>query len=671
MTDNANETQNLFTNQFNGWESWFEANSPSTERFVYLCDEINCQNSTPTLVTQLQWWQAISGVGHNLHTLATQPLRDAVGTILSNPTSTWPLSSQASSNDQTNANTILAAEPTRRLYAYNGARPGSGSMIIEDEGTAARELPWAQYKKQVDRFFFWETTYYNDYQNTRGNIDVFTTANTFGNANTANSMYGQTGGSNGNGLLFYPGTDTVFPANSYGINGPIVSLRLKYWRRGIQDVDYLTLAKAINPNAVANLVNTMVPAAFWENQCHDLSDCSYFIGPVSWSNNPDTWESARSQLADIIAPVSGVTASLTANPSAISGGQSSTLSWSSANATSCTGTNFSTGNATSGSVTVSPIGTTTYTVNCSGSAGSASASTTLTVSAGLTASLTANPISISGGQSSTLTWSSNNANSCTGTNFSTGNATSGSVAVSPSATTTYSISCTGSSGTISASATVTVVNGLQGSWLLDEGSGTATADSSGNGNTGSFSGSPLPTWAAGVTGDGLAFSGTGGFVSIPASASLNNLQSQGGGGMTVVAWVYPTSSNSNQIFLDKQVWTFGFFGPGAVIFSHVCATGQVQAYTASNAVSLNQWSQIVATWTGLPSGSSMVIYLNGTAITRNSQDCSGSMSDDSSYPLTLGGTFYNRNPFAGTLDDVRVYKRVLSASEISALYNGK
>ena len=74
-------------------------------------------------------------------------------------------------------------------------------------------------------------------------------------------MYGQVSctSDNGNGVLFYPGTYNVFPPYSYGIAGPIVSLRLKDWRRGIQDVDYLTLANAINPTAVANLVNQMVP----------------------------------------------------------------------------------------------------------------------------------------------------------------------------------------------------------------------------------------------------------------------------------------------------------------------------------------------------------------------------------------------------------------------------
>jgi hypothetical protein len=73
-------------------------------------------------------------------------------------------------------------------------------------------------------------------------------------------------------------------------------------------------------------------------------------------------------------------ATLSANPSSILTGQSSTLSWGSTNATSCSGTNFSTGNAVSGSLTVMPLTTTTYSVSCIGAAGSASTSATVTVS---------------------------------------------------------------------------------------------------------------------------------------------------------------------------------------------------------------------------------------------------------------------------------------------------
>ncbi len=74
------------------------------------------------------------------------------------------------------------------------------------------------------------------------------------------------------------------------------------------------------------------------------------------------------------------------------------------------------------------------------------------------ASLSANPTSVNQGNASTLTWSSQNATSCTGTNFSTGGATSGSVQVSPSASTNYIVSCVNSvnkSAQAQASVTVT------------------------------------------------------------------------------------------------------------------------------------------------------------------------------------------------------------------------
>lgn len=67
-------------------------------------------------------------------------------------------------------------------------------------------------------------------------------------------------------------------------------------------------------------------------------------------------------------PPARPTATLT-GASPIVRGSSSTLRWSSRNATSCTGTQFSTGGATSGTRSVSPGGTTTYSLTCSGPGG--------------------------------------------------------------------------------------------------------------------------------------------------------------------------------------------------------------------------------------------------------------------------------------------------------------
>ncbi|HEY3909790.1 MAG TPA: G1 family glutamic endopeptidase [Stellaceae bacterium] len=73
----------------------------------------------------------------------------------------------------------------------------------------------------------------------------------------------------------------------------------------------------------------------------------------------------------------------------------------------------------------------------------------------VTASLSASPKSISAGQSSTLSWSSSNAASCTGQGF-TASGISGSAPVSPSVTTSFSVTCTASGDPATAMATVTV-----------------------------------------------------------------------------------------------------------------------------------------------------------------------------------------------------------------------
>ncbi len=70
---------------------------------------------------------------------------------------------------------------------------------------------------------------------------------------------------------------------------------------------------------------------------------------------------------------------IVATPASINSGQSSTLSWTSSDATSCVGTGFSTNGLVSGSVSVTPTTTQTYSISCAGAGGIATDSTTITV----------------------------------------------------------------------------------------------------------------------------------------------------------------------------------------------------------------------------------------------------------------------------------------------------
>lgn len=153
------------------------------------------------------------------------------------------------------------------------------------------------------------------------------------------------------------------------------------------------------------------------------------------------------------------TVTLSANPTSIVSGGSTTLSWHSTNATSASGINFTPGSVADGTITVSPTVTTTYTITVTGSGGTASATQTVTVTAAsISVNLSASPTTIEQGQSTTLTWTSTGANHVdnNGTNF-TASGVNGITTVSPSATTTYTIKVKTGNNSASDSVTITVI----------------------------------------------------------------------------------------------------------------------------------------------------------------------------------------------------------------------
>ena len=287
------------------WVNWFEAQAfaTPTEAFLYLIDE---SDDYAQIEQWSQWMDSNPGPGRRLMSMATIDLPAAAAETpsLDMPTS---LSQFGLTDVWQDAADACAADPSKRFTMYNGTRPASGSFATEDDGVALRELAWGQYKKGVDRWFYWESTYYvNDqcygYDDPRAYVNLFQQAQTYGCYDDDDDSLGQAGWNffNGDGVLFYPGTDTRYPEESYGVMGPFASLRLKHWRRGIQDVDYLTLAAAINPTRTAEIVEEVVPTVLWEYGVSDPEDPTWVLADISWSTDPDDWEAARAELADII-----------------------------------------------------------------------------------------------------------------------------------------------------------------------------------------------------------------------------------------------------------------------------------------------------------------------------------------------------------------------------------
>jgi hypothetical protein len=75
---------------------------------------------------------------------------------------------------------------------------------------------------------------------------------------------------------------------------------LKLWRRGIQDADYIAMARLKDAAATNAIVARMVPKALWEVGVSDPADPTWTRTDISWNVSPDAWEQARSELAAII-----------------------------------------------------------------------------------------------------------------------------------------------------------------------------------------------------------------------------------------------------------------------------------------------------------------------------------------------------------------------------------
>ena len=284
------------------WVNWFEGQDfpPYTKYFLYLIDE---SDDFPQIERWAKWMDDNPGPGKNLMSMATIPLPDAVRNTpsLDIPTSEGTFGITQRWDDSLETHT---AKPRTKFYMYNGQRPATGTFATEDDGVALRVLAWGQYKMDIDRWFYWESTYYNNYQAGMGQTNVFQSAQTYGSYDQDDTVIGKTGWNyfNGDGVLLYPGTDKHFTEENYGVIGPFASLRLKHWRRGIQDVDYLTLAAKLDPARTAEIVEEVIPVVLWEVGCEIFrGECDGWIKTdISWSINPDIWEAARSELADII-----------------------------------------------------------------------------------------------------------------------------------------------------------------------------------------------------------------------------------------------------------------------------------------------------------------------------------------------------------------------------------
>lgn len=203
--------------------------------------------------------------------------------------------------------------------------------------------------------------------------------------------------------------------------------------------------------------------------------------------------------------------------------------------------------------------------------------------------------------------------------------------------------------------------GLVGYWPLDAGTGVIAYDASGYGNNGTLTNGP--TWQSGANckvGSCLDFNPSfSNYINIPSNTILN----PGSGQFSVVLWFRLDSVGSltGSILYNKENLYEASAGGG--YFSY--AWQPYWAWTNTFPVSVGQWYQAAVVY----DGAKQYVYENGSlAYSRVQTGSMGSNTND----LRIGARGAPGTAsafFPGEIDDVRIYNRALSATEIQDLYN--
>jgi len=204
--------------------------------------------------------------------------------------------------------------------------------------------------------------------------------------------------------------------------------------------------------------------------------------------------------------------------------------------------------------------------------------------------------------------------------------------------------------------------GLVGHWKFNEKSGITANDSSRYRNTGTLTGaSHLPIWSD----KGIKFDGVDDYVDAGNNASFTNLNQ-----ITISAWINPKSlhnGSNSKMFIGKFQADSDFYIGSTYLADTININFNTNNgnfnYNSNTPLLMNTWYLISVVY----NGSTISIYRNGI-IDITPQPMTGIVN--ALYKLYIGkitdGNLYN---WDGSIDEVRIYNRALSASEIKQYYD--
>jgi len=206
-------------------------------------------------------------------------------------------------------------------------------------------------------------------------------------------------------------------------------------------------------------------------------------------------------------------------------------------------------------------------------------------------------------------------------------------------------------------------DGLVGWWTMDEGNGTTVYDTH---------------WkVTGQYGAGASFDGTNDYIQVTDSAELRPSSA-----FTAMSWIKPSAETTMGNFrtvlskeltgTNRNLW-FGLWdnsndaycNDGRVALRFTVSGANKTACGTTDLGDTSAWHHVAATY----NGSGIALYVDGSL--QNSTVASGAVDTQSGQALFIGveNTTAKTGYFNGTMDDVRIYSRALTAEEINQSMN--
>jgi hypothetical protein len=266
------------------WIGFLDARLPSALTFVYLPDEPS-PRQFPYIRRLGENIHSNPGPGRHLRTMVTRrytPEIEKAIDIWNSPPEGYNI-----------ARAKQQREKGRETWIYNGGRPWGGAVVIDAPATDARALIWGCFKHGIPLYFYWHGNHWRHNQQKVGNRiqNVWAEPVTFDNRGQPNKPAEDQNYANGDGVLMYPGEEKLHPEEDRGIAGPISTVQLANFRRGLQDHLILTMARRLGLNGVVEKsLRATVPRMF--------SDAGRKVG---FAEKGDAYETARREVARAIA----------------------------------------------------------------------------------------------------------------------------------------------------------------------------------------------------------------------------------------------------------------------------------------------------------------------------------------------------------------------------------